>query len=146
MAFRKNHERSLDTKGRLMLPVDYRESIATSSPHGYVVLTANNGCLVAYLPEDWEKIREELDNIVNPSPNLSRFASKFLGSADEVTPDAQGRVRISQRLMRAAGLTKDIVLVARRNRFEIWDQVRLDAIEFESVSEELAMNNIKISI
>ena len=61
-------------------------------------------------------------------------------------PDAQGRVRIPQPLMREAGLCKDVVLVGMYDKFEIWDQGRLDAIELTDVSAELAASGIEFSL
>lgn len=144
--FRKSQYRSLDPKGRLMLPPEYREALAALSPEGGFVLTGDQGRLVAYTPADWEDTREKLARIKRPSLQLSRFMSKILGLAEEMIPDAQGRVRLSQPLMRAAGLTKDVVLVGMGWKFEIWDQARFEALETEDVSAELESLGIDISL
>ena len=144
--FRKSQNRSLDPKGRLMLPVEYREAILSCTPEGTFVITGFYGRLVAYILSDWEKNVEQLSRVKNPSMKLSRFMSKVLGLAEEVTPDAQGRVRIPQPLMREAGLAKDVVLVGMGRKFEIWDQERFEALELEDVSDELASGGIDISL
>ena len=61
-------------------------------------------------------------------------------------PDAQGRVRIPQSLMREAGLQKDVMLVGMLSKFEIWDQTRFDALTLEDVSDELAASGVTISL
>ena len=64
----------------------------------------------------------------------------------ECLPDAQGRVRIPQVLMREAGLHKDAMLVGMLNKFEIWDQERFNALQLEDVSDELSGLGITLSL
>ena len=145
--------RSLDPKGRLMLPPEYREALCAGSADGEdgestgtFWLTAFYGRLVAYLPADWDAVTEQLSRIRIPSPKLSHFKTKVMGLAQELTPDPQGRIRIPQALMREAGLQKDVMLVGMLNKFEIWDQKRFDALQLEDVSEELAASGVDISL
>ncbi|MBE6441168.1 MAG: division/cell wall cluster transcriptional repressor MraZ [Desulfovibrio sp.] len=144
--FNKSLSRSLDAKGRLMLPPEYREGLCAEGGTGVFWLTAFYGRLVAYLPADWETVTEQLSGISALNERLSRFKSKVMGLAQEMEPDAQGRVRIPQALMREAGLHKDVMLVGMLNKFEIWDQERFDALAVEDVSAELAGLNLQISL
>ncbi len=138
----KSSYRSLDAKGRLMLPVEYRETLAACSTSGGFVLTLIYGRLVAYMPDKWQILRNQLASIKSPSVKLGNFITKTLGLAEELVPDAQGRVRISQPLMRAGNLTKDIVLVGLNGKFEVWDQQEFEALITEDVSDELAAHEV----
>ena len=129
-----------------MLPPEYREGLCAEGGTGIFWLTALYGHLVAYLPADWDVVTEQLSKIAIPSPRLSHFKSKVIGLAQEMEPDAQGRVRIPQSLMREAGLRKDVMLVGMLNKFEIWDQERFDALAVEDVSAELAGLNLQIQL
>ncbi len=140
--FKKSYERSLDAKGRLMLPVDYRDTLAACSENGGFILTVIYGRLVAYMPDAWAALSDKLNSITSPNKDVSNFISKTLGLADELIPDAQGRVRISQLLMRAGKITKDIVLVGRGSKFEIWDLKEFEDLELVDVSEKLAELNV----
>ncbi|WP_296305203.1 division/cell wall cluster transcriptional repressor MraZ [uncultured Desulfovibrio sp.] len=144
--FRGSFNRSLDAKGRLMLPPGFRDGLQAEGGDGTFWLTAYYGHLTAYLPDEWENIIEQLSRIRFPSPALSNFKSKVIGLAQEMIPDQQGRVRIPQPLMREAGLCKDVVLVGMLDKFEIWDQGRHDAIELTDVSAELAASGIEFSL
>ena len=148
--FVNSHARVLDTKGRLMLPPEYREGLQTVLEEGAELgfwLTGFYGRLVAYLPKDWAKITEQLRNIPFTDIKLSHFKSKVLGLATFITLDAQGRVRIPQPLMRAAGLEKDVLLVGMCDKFEIWDQRRFDDIlANEDISEAVAKTGLEISL
>ncbi len=144
--FSKSLSRSLDPKGRLMLPPEYREGLCAASENGAFWLTAFYGRLVAYLPEDWGAVPTQLCRIALPSPRLAHFKTKVMGLAQELIPDAQGRVRIPQALIREADLKKDVMLVGMFNKFEIWDQSRFDALSIEDVSAELAASGLDISL
>ena len=151
--FVSSFSRSLDAKGRLMLPPEYREgleagALAGGTGSGSFWLTGFYGRLVAYLPQNWEEIVEQLNKISFSSKPLSHFKSKIIGLAQELTPDQQGRVRIPQPLMREAGLVKDVLLVGLYGRFEIWDQKRYDElmIDEESVAAELANTGLTIPL
>ena len=104
------------------------------------------GGLKAYMPADWEAIVEKLNSVPLPSMKLSHVKTKLLGLAQRMVPDAQGRIRIPQPLMRAAGLQKDVVLVGMADKFEIWDQARFDALLVEDVSDEVAACHLDIAL
>ena len=48
MLFRGQSYRSLDAKGRLMLPPEFRDALTAASVDGTFVLTTYDGCLVGY--------------------------------------------------------------------------------------------------
>jgi MraZ protein len=73
------------------------------------------------------------------------------GRAEVLELDPQGRVRISQALMRFAGLSKDVFLLGQDSTFEIWDKQRFDDIKFNAaarglVGSELAQSGIAFSL
>lgn len=148
--FINSHARTLDAKGRLMLPSEYREGLAKvagTEAEGSFWLTGFYGRLVAYLPEDWSKIMTQLQKIPFTDLKLSRFKSKVMGLATLMVPDAQGRIRIPQPLMRAAHLEKDVLLVGMCDKFEIWDQASFDEIMTnEDISEAVANTGLEISL
>lgn len=149
--FRKSFHRSLDSKGRLMLPPDYRDIIFAASSSGGFVLTGYDECIVAYTMPEWESFEEKIYQLQNPSRALRDFRRLVLGRAEELELDPQGRVRVSQALMRYAGLAKDVVLVGQGNRFEIWDTQRIEGLKLDDaaldlVVKELAQSGIDFSL
>ena len=149
-SFLSTHYRTLDSKGRMILPPEYREALAADVQEGAEVgfwLTGFYGRLVAYLPKNWEVIMGQLCKIPFTHVKLSHFKTKVLGLASFITFDGQGRVRIPQPLMREAGLGKDVILVGMADKFEIWDQQRFDNIlTTEDMSEALASTGLEISL
>lgn len=139
--------RTLDAKGRLVLPPAFIQALDKNRTreNSAFWLTSIYGRLTAYLPREWENTVEQLCSVKMPSLKLSNFKTKLIGMAQEIVPDTQGRIRIPQSLMREAGLQKNIVLVGVLDKFEIWDQVRFDAVAIEDVADELTARDINIS-
>jgi len=149
--FRKSFHRSLDAKGRLMLPPEYRDIVCAASGSGSVVLTGYDECIVAYTVPEWEAFEEHMDHLKNTSRALRDFCRQVLGRAEELELDPQGRVRVSQALMRYAGLSKDVVLVGRGSKFELWDRQRFEGLKIDDaaldlVVKELAQSGIDFSL
>lgn len=142
--------RAIDSKGRILLPPRFLEVIAgatgegTLKERGAFWLTSLYGRVTAYLPATWEHTVEQLCSIKTPSQKLSNFKTKLIGMAEEIVPDAQGRARIPQLLIREGALKKEIVLVGILDKFEIWDQALFEAVPNEDVSEELAASGVDI--
>lgn len=133
--FRGRSLRSVDAKGRLMLPPEFRQELSS------VVLTNFDGCVVGYPPDEWRKVESRLESANNPNKRARDFLRFFLGGAEEVPVDGQGRVLVPQTLRDYAGLEKDVFLVGVGKNFEIWDKGRHNAImtqSFDDISDDLA--------
>ena len=149
--FSKSSQRSLDGKGRLMLPSAYRQALEAQGVKSFW-LTSLYGRLVAYLPEDWEHFVEELQSVSTPSMQLVRFNAKVIGLAEELEWTPQGRVRIPQPLLRDAGINleagkkSEVMVIGMFSRFEIWDLDRFNAIDTTDVSAELAEKGISLGL
>lgn len=149
--FCKSSQRSLDDKGRLMLPSAYRQALMEAS-EGRFWLTCLYGRLVAYLPDEWESFVEKLHGMTTPSVRMIRFMAKAIGLAEELDCSGQGRVRIPQPLLREAGIgtepgsKAEVMVVGMYSRFEIWDLARFNAIDMDDVSEELAAHGVELGL
>ena len=140
--FRGSIPRSLDSKGRLMLPPEYRDIICAASSAGSFVLTGFDECLVAYTLPEWEAFEEKIYGLKNPGRALRDARRLVLGRAEVLELDPQGRVRISQSLMRYAGLSKDVRLVGQGSKFEIWDTQRFEGLNPGDGALDLAMKEL----
>lgn len=145
MFFSGRTHRSLDPKGRLMLPPEFRDTVFGRAAEGVLVLTTYDDCVVAYPLPDWEELAEKFNKLKVTSRKIRDFRRLVIGGAEQVQLDKQGRIRIPQAHREYAGLNKDMVLVGQNRTFEIWDQGRFDAItrqNFDDVTEELSDSGI----
>lgn len=127
MLFRGQSYRSLDAKGRLVLPPEFREALAALA-QGSFVLTTYDGCLVGYPGPLWSELEERFARLRNSSRKIRDFRRLVLGGAEDQSLDAQGRLRLSRAHMEYAGLEHDAVVVGQGDKFEIWDQARFKAL------------------
>lgn len=141
--FRGVTEINLDAKGRFAIPTRYREELQDCCERQLVVTVAVNekcigelGCLWLYPLPEWEK----LELTVSKLPTLNKTAVKLrrflIGNATETEMDGQGRLLLSEKLRKFAGMEKKLVLVGQLNKFEIWNKDAWDAKEHEWMNAE----------
>ena len=138
---------NLDAKGRLAIPMRYRDSIQELCV-GRLVLTYSafdSGALYMYPEQEWERVRDEVTNLSTFNTGHRSLQRKLVGSASAVEPDGNGRIQLPQTLRQVAGLEKKIVLLGMGNRFEIWNETILNQKRVEeersldeAASEEMA--------
>ena len=148
MKFRGHAHRSLDPKGRLMLPPDFRDRIQEDSDRGSAVLTILDDCVVGFTAVEWDQIEQEMDKIKNPSKQLRNFKRKFISGSEEVRLDNQGRLKLPAHLREYGHLSKDVVVAGVGNYFEVWDKEEFDRLlvqqDIDEVSEELSASGVNL--
>ena len=149
MLFSGHTYRSLDAKGRLVLPASIRDVLLDSSPDGRFVLTTYDGCIVGFPEPEWRIFAEKFGRIPNPSRQMRDFRRLVLGGAEVMEPDHLGRVRIPRGQMEYAGIEREVVIVGQATRFEIWAQEAFKALiaqDFNDVTNELAASGIELGL
>ncbi|MFW6323481.1 MAG: division/cell wall cluster transcriptional repressor MraZ [Desulfovibrionales bacterium] len=150
--FRGHSLRSLDPKGRLMLPPDFRETILDRSPDGKIMVTNFDGCVVGYPMAEWERIEESFGQINFLNRKLRDFHRFFISGAVEVVLDKQGRILVPPHLREYAKLNREIALAGVGKKFEIWDRGHFEAQRakmeenFDNVMDSLAENGFELRI
>ena len=120
--FRGVNNLALDSKGRLAIPVRYRDTLARHC-NGQMVLTVDrNHCLLLYPLPEWEEIERKLVKLPSLSKPARRLQRLLIGHATECELDAAGRILLTPPLREFASLVKTIVLIGQGNKFEIWDE------------------------
>ena len=115
------YDYALDAKNRLNFPARFRAEMGET----FVVTCWLDGCLVAFPASKWEDMAAQLE-----SCNLADARAvqhKLFPNAIEVTPDKQGRIQLTPRLLAHAGLEKDVTIIGNRNHAEIWSTAAWDA-------------------
>lgn len=145
MYFRGRSTRSLDTKGRLMLPPEFREILLSRSEGGQLALTSLDGCVYGFPWPDWQEFEDKINRIKNPTRAVRDFRRLVLGGAEVMTADGQGRIRLSRELLTYADIGREAVLVGQGAHFELWNAQRLaPALEqsFDDVSRAMVDSGI----
>ncbi len=146
--FRGRSLTKLDAKGRLRIPVKFREVLQKHYTDSLIVSQFSN-CLVAHPPEQWEKIEANaLDNLSQFHPDHRAFVRGYISGAEDCEFDSQGRILIPPMLREDAHLDQDVVIVGMLSNFEIWDksayelQVKQDRQNEQKTMETIAVTGL----
>ena len=115
--FLGTYTHSLDSKSRLTIPAKYRDAVAA----GLVITRHPQGkCLMAMPLAEWEEVATEVSKNKITDQAAAMFQRLVFSSAEDLVPDKQGRILISQRLREAAGIENDVILAGINTYFELW--------------------------
>ncbi len=116
-AFVGKYEHSLDSKGRVILPVKFRADF-----EGGGFLTENReGCLALWTPEEFQRqVQSMLEQAAEGRTGRNR-ARLWASSSHEVEVDRQGRMAIPGHLRDFASLDGDVLVHGAIDRIELWD-------------------------
>lgn len=134
------YEHSVDSKGRVIMPVKLREDIGEK----FILTKGLDGCLFAYSQTEWTNFEEKLKTLPLTNKNARDFVRFFLSGAIECEIDKQGRFLIPSNLRIYAELEKEIVIVGVGTRIEIWDKENWRKGEENISADEIAENMDKL--
>ncbi|QSX33984.1 division/cell wall cluster transcriptional repressor MraZ [Shewanella avicenniae] len=123
---------NLDAKGRIAMPMRYRDLLRADSD-GKLVVTVDiqAKCLLIYPIHEWLVIAAKLQKLSDMQPHERALKRLMLGYAQECELDSNGRILLTPPLRKYAELDKKLMLVGQLNKFELWDeqlwQQQLDA-------------------
>lgn len=115
--FLGEYQHTLDSKGRLTIPSKYRDQLAT----GMVLARHPQGeCLLAMPNAEWEKVAARVSELPMAKPDSALLRRLLFSSAEEVNPDKQGRILVSQRLREIAQIQDDVIIAGLNTYLELW--------------------------
>lgn len=116
---------TVDDKGRITVPAQYRRDLTTQA-NGALVITIDteDPCLWLYPFPQWQTIEQQLSALPNLHPATRRIQRLLIGHATDVEMDSHGRILLPGLLREYAGLNKSVALVGQGKKFEIWDEQR----------------------
>lgn len=135
------HDRSLDPKGRVVLPADHRDELGE---FGYVI-KALDTCLAVYKPEEFEEVMAELEKFARERPEHRRLVSAVTSGAQRVVPDKQGRIPLPADLRAYADLESDVRIIGGGTRIEIWDSAQWHQAHPEAHAEVFEVADARLA-
>jgi len=136
MAFRGQHDHSLDSKDRITVPSGYRAALAD----GVVLMKGVEQCVEVWPRAAAEAMEAAWLSPLNPMGADTRKIHRLkFASSDEVELDSAGRIRVNRKLIDHAGLGGPSVVAGVGDHLEIWsaDAWAAEDGEIQSQSEEL---------
>ncbi len=138
--------RQLDERGRFVLPSKVREKI-----DGPVHITRSlvDDCLLLYTEDEWTVLKEQVRDLPTTTNRAAkRFVQIVFGQAVEGEVDKQGRIVLTQELLDAVGMTRDIILVGIGSKMEIWDAEKyaktMQEVDFDEILDGISQFGLNI--
>ena len=119
--FRGLNKINLDAKGRITIPVRYKDSLSDLSSNFLICTIDQDHCLLLYPLKFWKSIEKKIMELPTLNATSRRLQRLMVGHAAEIEMDSHGRILIPKELRAFAKLTKQAMLVGQGNKFEIWN-------------------------
>ena len=113
------HEHTLDGKGRVSVPSEFRSELGLVE-HDELVVTRHlkERCLLIFWPEAWVRFK---DKISTAPPSIGSALRRVVcGTARRVKVDKLGRVQIPQVLRKYADLNGKCLVMGQGQLMELW--------------------------
>ena len=114
MSFVGSYSHSLDAKKRVFVPAKFREDLGNT----FYVTRKFDTYLSIYTEEEWTAYLEKLEKL--PESVAAEVQEFILGGAQKCIPDNSGRIIIDDKLLKHAGITKNIVFVGAGRQIRVW--------------------------
>lgn len=112
----------IDSKGRVSVPAQFRAALRKEEFQGIIVYPSFvNECVEACGMTRITEISEGIDSLDPYSEERDAFATAILGESCQLSFDADGRVMLSQSLIKSAGLNGKALFIGKGKTFEIWN-------------------------
>ena len=114
----------LDAKGRVFVPSVFRKVLSEDERERIVVrMEADEKYLLVYPESVWNKQVLDLQSKLNEwDPEDQMLLMQFVGDAEVLEFDAQGRVLLPKRLQARMGLESEVVFVGMVDRIAMWNK------------------------
>jgi MraZ protein len=147
MMFRGAATINIDAKGRIAMPVRFRdlfvgETESSINPQLVVTIDTEEPCLLIYPLIEWDLIQKKLEQLPSFNPAARRIQRLLIGHATDLELDASGRVLLPALLREYAQLDKKAILLGQGKKIELWSESLWNArretyLQANSNTEEL---------
>lgn len=124
----------LDAKNRLTIPSRWR-FVGDETGEVYLALPHPGGYVSVLPPAEVEKLHQKVSEKALSDTEAQEFLNRFFAVAHSFGCDKQGRVNLTDELLKHAGIERDAVLVGTMNKFNIWSPDRLAEMQTRTGGE-----------
>ena len=120
--FLSTYQNKLDKKGRVSVPASFRSYLSNLGYNGVICYPSfNNNCIEAWPQDRIEKISNAIDSLNPFEEKKDYFATSILSESINLQFDSEGRILISNKLLKHAKIKNSILFVGQGKTFQIWE-------------------------
>jgi MraZ protein len=131
MFFVGMYELTIDAKNRLSIPHAIRSKMNCDADGRsfYVVPGQRRGTLAMYPERYFERKRVAIPSDEQLSQGAHEWRQFEYSQSALLDPDTQGRVLIPERLLKRAGIGREVTLIGVQDRLEVWSRAEFEAFQ-----------------
>ena len=125
--FLSTYENKLDKKGRVSVPASFRSYLSNMGYNGVVCFPSFNNQSIEAWPQDRiEKISNAIDTLNPFEDKKDYFATSILSESINLQFDSEGRILITEKLLRHAKIKNSMLFVGQGKTFQIWEPTNFE--------------------
>ena len=120
--FLSTFENKLDKKGRVSVPASFRSHLSNLGYNGVICYPSFNNQSIEAWPQDRiEKISNTIDSLNPFEEKRDYFATSILSESINLQFDSEGRISLTQKLLKHAKIKNSMLFVGQGKTFQIWE-------------------------
>ena len=136
------YDLTIDDKNRLLIPAEVRRSLVPERDgQGFYLVVGVNKVLWLYPEFYYEHLASSSRPEIVPNEHSLAYDQLTFAMASKLEWDKQGRVLIPDRMLKRAGLDREITMAAAGNHLELWNRAA-----WEAHREMLFQNSSEIAL
>ncbi len=123
--FRGRHSATVDEKGRLKIPAEFKEYLDQQYGPEFFVTSLDGEFAEVYPVGEWAKKEEKLRSVASMNPVKIKFLRRTGFWGQMASADAQGRILLPQHLREKAELQGQVAVIGCEEHLEVWNMARI---------------------
>ena len=120
--FLSTFENKLDKKRRVSVPAQFRSYLSNLGYNGVICYPSFNNQSIEAWPQDRiEKISNSIDSLNPFEEKKDFFATSILSESTSLQFDSEGRIALSEKLLKHAKINNSMLFVGQGKTFQIWE-------------------------
>ena len=138
--FLSTYENKIDKKGRVSVPSTFRSHLNSMGYNGFITYPSfNHPALEACSQDRIEKLSNTIDSLNPFEEKRDYFATSVLSESESLQFDTEGRVSLSNKLLKHANIKSNILFVGLGKTFQIWEPKNFE--KFKNFARKKAFQN-----
>ena len=134
--FLSTFENKLDKKGRVSVPASYRAHLSSLGYNGIICFPSfNNQSIEAWSQNRIEKISNTIDSLNPFDEKKDYFATSILSESINLQFDSEGRILITQKLLKHAKIQNSMLFVGQGKTFQIWEPTAFEKFRVSAMKK-----------
>ena len=121
---RGNAPATIDEKGRLKIPSNFRAYIDESWGSDFYITSLSGESVLVYPLPVWQEIEERLAKLPSLNPTKKKFLDRTNYYGQVTTADKSGRILIPPLLRESAQMVGEVAVLGYLDHLEVWNNKR----------------------